>query len=138
MQTRTSKAALPVAHPARSQPSPHAPADQHLEKTPLEEVAPEPSDLLDRTRYQRSSRCAGGWARRARTHGTAAATLLPRPRLRACLRPCSARLRAAQQIGGLAAWLYVSLASRGLALHGRSYPRFRGPPGTSAPRRRRA
>lgn len=29
---------------------------QHLEKTPLAEVALEPSDLLDRTRYQFSSK----------------------------------------------------------------------------------
>lgn len=29
---------------------------QNLEKTPLAEVAPEPSELLDKTRYQKSSR----------------------------------------------------------------------------------
>ena len=29
---------------------------QHLEKSPLAEVAPEPSSLLDKTRYEKSSR----------------------------------------------------------------------------------
>lgn len=32
---------------------------QNLEKTPLEDVAPEPAELLDRNRYQRSSRDLG-------------------------------------------------------------------------------
>lgn len=31
---------------------------QHLERAPLEDVPSEPSELLDRDRYQRSSRCA--------------------------------------------------------------------------------
>ncbi len=32
---------------------------QNLEKTPLAEVAPEPIELLDKTRYDRSSRTLG-------------------------------------------------------------------------------
>lgn len=34
---------------------------QNLEKSPLEEVAREPSELLDRNRYQRSSRDLVRW-----------------------------------------------------------------------------
>jgi hypothetical protein len=34
----------------------HAAGLQNLERSPLEQVPPEPSELLDRNRYQRSSR----------------------------------------------------------------------------------
>jgi hypothetical protein len=48
----------PNASPTKNALSglPLAPPTQHLEKTPLEDVPAEPSELLDRDRYQRSSR----------------------------------------------------------------------------------
>ncbi len=61
--------AAPAANelPSRVMPSHHdwlpaapsTPLPQHLEKYPLAEVAPEPSELLDRQRYQRSARDLG-------------------------------------------------------------------------------
>lgn len=73
----------------------------NLEKNPLADVPPEPEDLLDKTRYQKSSRCAG----RAWRYFTSELRDRDRDRAQTSPRPLCWRGAAADQHQHLAAVL---------------------------------